>query len=412
MKKLIFLLSIVLLCNFAEAQYYNCSTSRYNDSLFDVQISAPILYGSNLSYDGTPTNLNLKVYTPVGDTATKRPLIIFAPKGSFLSEDKDEWVMVQLCNYFAKRGFVCAAIDYRVGIDYLAAMANPPLEFTKNVIRAVHDYKAAIRYFRKDAATTNLYKIDTSMIIAGGSSAGAITALHVAFLNKISEFPSYIDTAGLGGLEGLSGNLGYSSKVKYVINLCGALADSSWLESGDIPIISMHGNLDTEVPYGKAMISMGINIMVVNGSAPIHQRALHVGVTNPFYTFWGRTHIPYDPNAAGSYVQYMDTVLNYVKTNLYGMLCNSYFSVEQNNIGKIKIYPNPTSSLLQLNFDKEYKDIDIDIVDISGKIVLHYNFARAYSEIKSIDISSLKQGLYIVKFNSTEGTFTKKLLVN
>lgn len=411
MKKLLFVFLAFTAFQQTNAQYYNCNSGRYIDSLFDVQISAATLYGSNLNYAGTSTNLNLKVYTPAGDTATKRPLIIFAPKGSFMSEDKDEWVMVQLCKWFAQRGYVCAAIDYRVGIDYMAAIANPPLEFTKAVIRAVHDYKAAIRFFRKDAATTNTYKIDPDMIIAGGSSAGAITALHVAYLDKLSELPTYIDTTGLGGLEGLSGNPGYPSTVNCVVNLCGALADSVWLEAGNVPVISMHGNLDTEVPYGKAMITMIINIMVVNGSASIHQRALHVGVNNPFHTFWGRTHIPYDPNAGGSYTLYMDTVLNYVTTNLYNILCSANFGVSEINTDMVRIYPNPAETILYLNFDRAFKNVNYDIFDLTGKLLMQNTIPEIQPGLESVNIANLKKGLYFIRLTTGKETQTVKFFI-
>ena len=259
------------------AQYPGCSNGRYLDSIYGVTVTSNIVYGNNLLYNGTATDLKLDVYEPTGDIQTVRPLIIFAPKGSFIQESKTELTMVQLCNHFASLGYVAVAIDYRVGVNYAAVMQNAQLEFTKAVLRAAHDYKAAIRYFRKDAATTNTFRIDTGMIIAGGSSAGAITALHVAYLDKVSEVPAYVDTTGLGGVEGLSGNLGYSSRPRFVVNLCGAIADTTWIEAGNIPVVSMHGNLDTEVPYGTATISMLIPIMEVDGSASINLRAQNIG---------------------------------------------------------------------------------------------------------------------------------------
>lgn len=116
--------------------------------------------------------------------------------------NKNDLDVQRLSEHFSKRGYVCASINYRLGISFPYNEANT----TSTVFRAVQDLKAAIRFFRKDAATANEYKIDPNIIFAGGSSAGAFTALHLAYLNEYSELPSTIDTSILGDIEGNSGN--------------------------------------------------------------------------------------------------------------------------------------------------------------------------------------------------------------
>ena len=90
MKKftILFLLTISISL-FSNAQV-NCSGGRYIDSLFAVDTVKDVLYGQNINYDGTTRQLKLDIYLPQSDTATNRPLIIFAPKGSFMQEDKGE----------------------------------------------------------------------------------------------------------------------------------------------------------------------------------------------------------------------------------------------------------------------------------------------------------------------------------
>ena len=44
----------------------------------------------------------MDVYTPDGDTFTQRPLIIFAHGGVFIGGDKNNFMMVELCEAFAK----------------------------------------------------------------------------------------------------------------------------------------------------------------------------------------------------------------------------------------------------------------------------------------------------------------------
>ena len=91
-------------------------------------------------------------------------------------------------------------------------------------MRGIQDLRAAVRFFRKDAATTNTYRVSPAYIAAGGSSVETFMALEIRCLDKASEVPAYVGLAGLGGIEGSSGNSGYSSAVLAVLNLSGASA--------------------------------------------------------------------------------------------------------------------------------------------------------------------------------------------
>lgn len=397
MKKftLIFLISFFI-NHFSYAQI-NCNGGRYFDSLFTADTINDILYGQNINFDGSTRQLKLDIYLPHGDTVSKRPLIIFAPKGSFIQEDKSELTMVTLCKAFASMGYVAAAIDYRVGVDYLTAYQYPQREFVYAVMRAVHDYRAAIRFFRKDAATANIYKINPDLIIAGGSSAGAITALHVAYLDKFSEIPAVIDTTGLGGIEGLSGNPGYSSSVNYAVNLCGAIADSAWIEPGNIKLISMHGNLDTEVPYASAVVSMIIPIMEVDGSASINLRCQHIGIENPFYTYKGQAHIPYDTNAGGQFHLYMDTTIKYVKNHLYNWICEGNSGIIEGiqSNATITIAPNPFAEETVVSVSTSMNNGTFILTDVLGKEIERYeNISGKHFTLQK---RNLRAGIYFYR---------------
>ena len=72
-----------------------------------------------------------------------------------------------------------------------------------------------------------------------------------AYLDNYEEVPSFLldDYDEVGGIEGLSGNSGYSSEFYGIVNLCGAVGDQEWIIEGDIPVVSMHGDQDDVVPY-------------------------------------------------------------------------------------------------------------------------------------------------------------------
>jgi poly(3-hydroxybutyrate) depolymerase len=393
--------------------------------------TSDITYGQNNSYTGANTTLKLDVYQPTGDTETNRPLILFVHGGSFIGGSKTDGDMVAMCQRFAKKGYVTASIDYRLGF-FPFDSANA----VKAVVRATQDLRAAIRYFYKDKQTTNTYKIDTTHIFIGGSSAGAITALHVGYLNNECEIADYLSASTitqLGGLEGSSGNPGYSSTVHGILNGCGALARYSWLEAGNIPVASVHGTNDGTVKYNRGVVNPGVPLMYLDGSRMIHERACAVGVENQFYTFLGAPHVPY----AGS-TAYMDTTVNFFRdflikqlgctdaiiqaenspaqaVNLYAVnycdgspvdeVCPTSSLTEENLFSAI-IYPNPSNGSIQIipNLSGNYS---VEIGDYSGRILLT---STNNDTICEMNISSLTAGNYFVKINSGAYSQTQKLI--
>ena len=67
-------------------------------------------------------------------------------------------------------------------------------------VRGIQDLRAAVRFFRKDATTTNTYRVSPAYIAASGSSVGTFMALEVGYLDKASEVPAYVGLAGLSGI--------------------------------------------------------------------------------------------------------------------------------------------------------------------------------------------------------------------
>ena len=287
--------------------------------IFNVNISLS-QYGQAITLQGDTVDLFLDVYQPTGDTANMRPLIIVIHGGSFVVGDKTDAEVVGFCNDLAKMGYVTSSINYRLGFSTI-----PPdsISVTEAVLRATHDARAAVRFFRRDVTENgNTWKIDTNKIFLLGSSAGGITALHLAYLDDVNEVPSYIDTTkpGLGGgIEGNSGNPGYSSKVTAIISLSGAIGDSVWIKPGDTPVLSFHGDQDVTVPFGSDTINVsGVDLLSVDGSQSVHIRADNLGINNCFKPFWGAGHTPNSTDA-----QYYDTTLTYLKHFLLQFVCNA-----------------------------------------------------------------------------------------
>jgi poly(3-hydroxybutyrate) depolymerase len=243
--------------------------TRYKDIVFSSATVTPnIQFGSNLNIDGSTATLYLDLYQPANDNITSRPLVIFIHGGSLISGGRLD--MGGYCTDFAKRGYVAATIEYRLGIESPKGVTT----ILEALLRGVQDTKAAVRFLRSKAAE---YGIDTSQIYLAGSSAGSMIAVHYAYWNQ-DEIPTTINQAKWGTIEGTSGAPGFSSSIKGFVNYCGAIVDQSWVDAGEVPVGNFHGLLDTIVPPDSG-VSGDFGIKLFGGVA-ISRNATRLGIYN------------------------------------------------------------------------------------------------------------------------------------
>lgn len=82
-------------------------------------------------------------------------------------------------------------------------------------------------------------------------------------------------------------------------------------------------------------------------------------------------------------------------------------SVEDNNISGLEIYPNPTSSVLNIDAQKEI--ISVKLNDVSGKSILNKK-SNALKE--KLNIKHLPRGVYVLTVELKDKTITKKIIKN
>jgi len=418
MKKLLLIVSCLCTLPFWAAAQIGCADGRYIQEVFtNFTLSSNITYGSNYNLQGSLQSLELDIYEPTGDTETERPLIVLQHGGSFISGSKTGADIVDLAEPLARRGFVVASVEYRLGMGGLPFPGPDSTTASEAVWRAVADFKAAVRFFYKSARDNgNTYRIDTNNIFIGGVSAGAVSAVHYAYLDDVNEIPSYIDTTGQGmggGIEGSSGNPGYSSRPRGVINLCGMLADTAWMQPGDEPIVSLHGTNDNVVPYGTAMISVSgfWNIFVVDGSSSVHAKADQIGLTNCLHTWEGAGHTPEIGSAA-----YLDTALkvitNFVKPIVCGgsAQCGYVVGVDQQSDVDFGLFPNPSQGKFQVAVPEFWTGTwNCQLMDATGRVVGAWQDLEGhYFEVNA---ERLPAGIYHVRIQNAEATGTSKLVL-
>ncbi len=396
---------------------YQTNAQRYLMPVFDsIVITDSIPYGSANNYLGASTTLAMDLYMPYGDTAANRPLLVLAHGGSFIGGNKKATDIVKVCMEFAKRGYVCASIKYRLGVSTSnpLTLAN---EFANAVWRGTLDGRGAIRYFYKDASMGNNYKIDTNNIYVGGISAGGVLGLHVAFLDKPSEAGSAnpsIDTASIGGVEGSSGNAGYSWKVKGVINLCGAIGTSTWMnDNKNIGIVSVHGTNDNTVPFKTDYFKAGvIPIALLSGSYIVDSVVKANGDPSALKVFYGQDHVPFSlPTPTG--LAYMDTTIRFVADFLY----KDIKRIPSNGSGlnnrymddlDLKVFPVPSKSSITIQFENNQNtNFAFELFDLNGKLL---SSQSTISNTLQIERNNLMNGFYILKIKSEKFESFKKII--
>lgn len=230
------------------------------------------------------TDLQMDIYAPsaAADNNTARPVVIYLHTGNALPPPingspngrRTDSTAVEVCKRMARRGFVAISMSYRGGWNPLAPTEEERRGQLLNAIyRAVHDTRHCIRTIKEDAAGANTYGIDPNKVIVYGEGTGGYIALAHATLDRPSELyiekfrpdpfnadVSYVDSNLVGNIQGFGGALnlyrpnGFDATSQFCVNMGGALADTSWLEAGDSPMVSFHTVFDPFAPFTNGIV--------------------------------------------------------------------------------------------------------------------------------------------------------------
>lgn len=200
-----------------------------------------------------PVTMDMDIYVPEGDGSVARPLLLMMHGGFFFFGNKQERGQSGWCEYFASLGYVAVSIDYRLGFhigDRKDALVAEE--------RAAEDARAALAYVlgRSDL------RIDPQRVFVAGTSAGAMTALRLAY--------------GPAPVPGC--------RIAAVANLWGAVHDLSVLENARVPILSFQSVEDPIVPYDEGYPFRkigrlgGVFMDYMYGTHAVHEKALSLGI--------------------------------------------------------------------------------------------------------------------------------------
>ena len=202
----------------------------------------------NIHYDRYPETV-LDIVQPRAPALANRPGVIVIHGGGWVDGDKEK-MLEPFCLPLIQRDFVTANVEYR-----LAKAAPAPA--------AVQDVLNAAKWFHDHAAE---YRVDPSRILVLGESAGGELALLTAMLPAGNPFgpatriAAVLDFYGIADVESqLTGPNQQPYAAEWIpdgpgrMTLARQLSPITYIRKGLPPLLAIHGDSDTVVPYDQSV---------------------------------------------------------------------------------------------------------------------------------------------------------------
>ena len=106
------------------------------------------------------------------------------------------------------------------------------------------------------------------------------------------------------------------------------------------------------------------------------------------------------------------TVTNSAGSDQATLTFNYFTNINEINfLGNLNMFPNPTNNMLNVNFElAETQDVELSIVSIDGK-TLETRILSTSNVNETFDVSSVANGLYILKVKADDAVSTRKFTV-
>lgn len=273
---------------------------------------------------------------------------------------------------------------------------------------------------------TGTYNISVTATNAAGSGS-ATTTVNVISCDPITNFPytidfeegsvydcfTFIDGDGDGynwttenqftEPQGHNGSMGLMTSASYINNL-GPLTPDNWVF---LPAITVPAD-------GQLNISWWEKGQDADYAAEHY--AVYVA-TQP--TVAAATNAMYEGNATGNWMQRAFSLSNYAGQTVYIgfrhynitdmfmldiddiLISSAPVGINEANSIKVNIYPNPTSGMLYVDGEGI---VSIEVMDINGRTV------KSSTKAGAIDLSSLENGVYMVRTATENGVSVKKIV--
>jgi len=299
--------------------------------------------------------------------------------------------------------------DIRINTDSLNAMleVRPDSLFFSTDTGTIQTHDIYVKNIGTDTARVHLAQIP-----------GAYTALPSSFDlasgDSIMVNISFAPT-NLGNYNGL------------------ALFFSNTMQCIDTVVIIGKGSQQPKIVASKKKIDFGLVPITTSvyetfelenvGSGPLNvidmdappDFSVYGDTVFPMMEFSSRTiTIKFSPKTPGPYE---DTLRIYSDVNdtwvaLKGLALDVFSIPDESDDDVIKIYPNPTSDVLNIQFRKDTKEVDgIRIYNMMGEMVRTYDINQLQSDILTLDITNLNTGMYFLEVEVKEEVVAQRFSI-
>lgn len=101
---------------------------------------------------------------------------------------------------------------------------------------------------------------------------------------------------------------------------------------------------------------------------------------------------------------YINTILGEFKPNV--------LNTEAFSNASFSVYPNPNKGVFNVQFKEVVSDFNIEIFDLTGKVVYVNEFYQNSDLVKEIKIQDkISKGIYFINIKTNEGLITKKIII-
>ena len=464
MKKLILCLLIVISEVAAFAQ------SPYTSADYTVKEEKDIFFGKVTGYAGNTDSLFMDLYKPMGDDNCKRPCLVMVHGGAFIEGNRSEVSLVSICREMAKKGYVVASIDYRLGnhkrnfytpyalcdnFSNRCIYVADSSEVIRALYRGMQDTKGAIRFLKERASQDST---DTENFFVGGESAGGFIATTVGFMDLASEKPadcaaisdaptpdndliSCIDNTysltrpDLGPVEGTL-NIGtWDASVKGIANFYGGLHNLDLIHYGvDTPAVYLfHQSSDLIVDCGsksafKSAYQYCYNptnlcqpldkYPVFHGSCAIEEELVAMGSSAPPFFFDYLDNGPADGSACLKNPPGHATIGHVTRcqnmADLFAPIITASGNAPANNCFVTGLEDNSweakifaQDNQIVISSTESLEYVHVDVSDMTGKVVLSKTMNLTRHQEQQI--SFYGSGVFVARMSSSKGQITKRL---
>lgn len=185
--------------------------------------------------------LRLDRYTALSPDSRTKPCLLFLFGGGFVSGTRDNAAYLSYFEYYAQQGYIVVSADYRLGMK--KAMQAGPLDeqtflpaWFITLAMATGDLYDATAYVVAHAAE---WGVDRELIVASGSSAGAITVLMGEY-GICNDHPL--------AQKKLPQGFNYAGVISYAGAIFDMQEEMRWAKE-PAPMMLFHGDADRNVPY-------------------------------------------------------------------------------------------------------------------------------------------------------------------